>query len=301
MPLKNILVPSDFSRFSDKAVEIALFLAEKYAAQITLLHTVLLFQEDGDEAEQMAAYEAFVKAKESQIQKQFDRQMREAGRRGVGITSAVLRGFSAADSILSFLKERDFDLVVMGTHGRTGIKKWIFGSVAEKVLRLSPVPVLTTHYFEPPFTLEKILVPVDFSEHSRKAIAFARDLAGDFGARLVFLHAITPALHPAYYAMGTQDLLPLDQELKKRSAQQLREFVGETVGDTFVITEGAASQTIVDYAEQHEISLIVMATRGLTGLDHLLIGSTTERVVRLSRIPVLTIERRDLTDEQNTK
>ena len=73
--------------------------------------------------------------------------------------------------------------------------------------------------------------------------------------------------------------------------KQLKKFCYDPAGE-YVIVEGSAAHNIVDYAEKNDISLIVMATRGLTGLDHILIGSTTERVVRLAKTPVLTIERK---------
>lgn len=301
MKLRNILVPTDFSKFSDKAVEIALFLAEKYDANITLLHTVLLFQEDVNDEAAMAAYAAAVKAREAEIQKQLDRHAEHAGARGVTIESKLLRDFSAADAILGYIAENNPDLVVMGTHGYSGLKKWIYGSVAEKVVRLSPVPVLTTHYFDSPFQIRKILVPVDFSDYSQKAVAYARELAADLGAQTVFLHAIFQELHPAYFAIGAESLEPINHEVQQRSTRRLQEFVGDFPEASYVVTEGAAYQAIVDYARDHHIDLIVMATRGLTGLDHMLIGSTTERVVRLSEIPVLTIERRDVGNEAKSR
>ncbi len=291
MAFKNILVPTDFSQFSNKAVACALYLAEKYNANITLLHSILLFHEENDDGLQLKEYENFVKEQEVEIKRKMNTHIQSAKKRGVTITSKILRGFSAADTILEHLGEGDYDLVVMGTHGRTGIKKWVYGSVTEKIVRLSRIPVLTTHAFDNEFQIQKILVPVDFSDYSNSAVQYAKSLAKDFNAHLVFLHTIFNEFQPAYFATGTEAILSLDPELKKRSSKKLEEFVGEIENATFVVTEGLAYQSIVDIAEENNIDLIVMATRGLTGLDHFLIGSTTERVVRLSKTPVLTIER----------
>jgi len=291
MAFKNILVPTDFSQFSNKAVECALYFAEKYNAKITLLHSILLFQEEGNDGSQLEEYERFVKEKETEIEHKMNIHFQRAKKRGVDIASKVLRGFSAADTILEHLGEGDYDLIVVGTHGRTGIKKWVYGSVAEKIVRFSRVPVLTTHAFENAYRIQKILVPVDFSDFSRKAVQYAKNLAKDFNTQLIFLHTIFNEFQPAYFTTGTESVLILDPELKKRSSEKLEEFVGDVENATFVVTEGLAYQSIVDYAEDDNIDLVVMATRGLTGLDHFLIGSTTERVVRLSKTPVLTIER----------
>ncbi|MCB0301520.1 MAG: universal stress protein [Calditrichaeota bacterium] len=291
MKLNNILVPTDFSKFSDKAVESAFLIAAQYNAKITLLHSILLFHEEGDNGLQLHEYSEYIKEKENDSRQLLKAHSDSAEEHGVKLETKVLRGFSAADSILEFVKENPVDLVVMGTHGRTGLKKWVYGSVAEKVVRLSPVPVLTTHYFEKPFRIDKILVPVDFSDYSKNAVEYAKELANRFNAELVYLHSIHNEFHPSYFAGGAETLLSLDPKLKDRSMTRLKEFAGNKHKSTCLILEGSAYHNIVDYADNNEIDLIVMATRGLTGLDHYLIGSTTERVVRLAKTPVLTIER----------
>jgi nucleotide-binding universal stress UspA family protein len=292
MNFKKILVPVDFSEFSNKAVEFALFAAEKYDAHITLLHIIVLFQEDVNEEMQLQEYEKFVQMKEKESYRLLQLHNKEAEKRGVTIDSKILRRVSAADSILEFINDNDFDLVVMGTHGRTGLKKWMYGSVAEKVVRLSPVPVLTTHHPLKKFAIEKILVPLDFSEYSKKASDTAIQLARRFNAALTFLHVIEQEYHPAFYTANVESIFRVDPELRDRSTQKLREFTGyESEDVVYVVSEGKAFKEIVEYARKNHSDIIVMATRGFTGLEHLLIGSTTERVVRLAPCPVLTVER----------
>ncbi|MCB0258715.1 MAG: universal stress protein, partial [Calditrichaeota bacterium] len=120
-----------------------------------------------------------------------------------------------------------------------------------------------------------------------------------FDARLEFLFVLEQDLHPAFYAGGVGSLFTIDAELKQRTTDRLREFVGYTGENAaYRVLEGRAFNEIVETASSEDCDLIVMATRGLTGLEHLLIGSTTERVVRFSTVPVLTVGRNKSFEDQ---
>lgn len=287
--LDRILVPVDFSKYSDKAVEFALFAAKNNNARITLVHTLVMFQEESDAGSRFKAYEELVKQKEQDTYRLLQLHNEEAQKNGVVIDSELLRGFSAADTILDYISDNDFDLVIMGTHGRTGVKRWMYGGVAEKVVRHSPIPVLTTHHALKKFACEKILVPIDFSKYSKEAAEDAVLLAEIFKSQITFLHVIEQGIHPAFYAANIKSIFSLDPGLRERSIQKLEEFTGLSGKDFhYVVTEGIAHKEITEYAKDQEIDLIVMGNRGLTGLTHLLLGSTTERVVRSAPCAVLT-------------
>ncbi len=292
MKMQHILIPVDFSEYSDRAVRYGIFLAEQLIAKVTLFHAITLFQEDIGEEVHLEEYEKLLKLREEVTRKKLKRHNDKAAARGVEIHSEIRRGISAADAILEYLEEHQFDLIVIGTHGRGGIKKWIYGSVAEKVVRMSPIPVITVHHLPDQLALKKILVPIDFSEHSREAIEYARFFATHFQAEVEFLHVLEREFHPAYYTAEVDSLFELDPELKDRALQRLREFVGTEDGFSFTIVEGRAYQEIVQRIKDTGVDLTIMATRGLSGVEHLLIGSTTERVVRLAERPVLTVSRK---------
>lgn len=293
MQFNKILVPIDFSEFSDSAVDYALFWGELFGAEVTLLHALVLHQFETGEEEHLRAYEKFARVKEEHMRLELQRYNQQVSRRRpVTVTSRLIRAVTAADGILEEIYNNGYDMVVLGTHGRTGLKKWLYGSVAEKVVRLSPIPVLTVHHPVKRFRVDRILVPVDFSEYSRKAVQAAEELRRVFQAQLHFLHVIYPEFHPAYYVAGIESLFALDKDLKTRSLEKLREFTGNiNDGAVYTVLEGKPHEEIVNYAREQDVDLILMATRGLSGLEHLLIGSTTERVVRLAKMPVLTIER----------
>ncbi len=299
MAIQKIVVPVDFSEYSDRAVDFALTLAETFQASVTLLHVIVMFSEDVDEARRLKEYETIVRAREKWIHERLKAHQLEANDRGVTIQSEIRRGFSPADEILEFLAENEFDLVVLGTHGRTGLKHLLHGSVTERVVRLSPVPVLTVHHAQREFRPERVLAPIDFSRHSLKAVDYAGLIAQQFKARVIFLHVIEEMIHPAFYAAQIESLFQLDPRLKTRAMERLKSFVNRPdLEADYVVLEGKPYKEILEYASQQQVDLIVMATRGLTGLDYILLGSTAERVVRLSQCAVLTVGHVDENDQQ---
>jgi nucleotide-binding universal stress UspA family protein len=294
MGFKKIVVPVDFSEFSDKAVEYAIFLAEKYCAELILLHSVVLFQEDFDEKEQLTAYEEIIKKKEKEIRKQLEYRCSNAEERGISIHSLLIRGFSEADSIIDYISDKDFDLVVMGTHGRTGLKKIILGSVAERVVRLSPIPVITLHKEFAKKELKRILVPVDFSDFSKVAVRRAIEVAREFDATLDFLHVVEMEAHPEYYTISFDPLLKANPELGKQITANLIKFTGIPEDKaTYAVNEGKVYKAIKTYAETNGVDMIVMATQGMSEIEHFLVGSNSERVVRIASCPVLTIGQKE--------
>ena len=292
MKIKKILIPVDFSEFSDHAVKLSVTLAEKFCAQITLLHSVLLFHEDIDEEEHLQAYEKLLETKEAVRLKHMLEHCKLAKRKGVDVKSVLKRGYAAADTILEHLNESRYDLVIMGTHGRTGLTHWVLGSVAEKVVRHAPIPVMTVHKDARIRIPKSILIPVDFSKPAKKAVKAGTELAKALEANLTILFAVEQEDHPAYYASSFEPILKVNPRLKKDIRKNLIKFTGIPEKDaTYVVVEGRAHKAIKEYAEKKKTGLIVMATHGMSELEHFLAGSTTERVVAIAPCPVLCIRR----------
>lgn len=297
MEFKNILVPVDFSEFSDKAIETAFNLAERFQAKITLAHVIVLFQEDFDEESRFQEYEDFVKKREGRAQQQVQLRHGKAVERKIPVNSVLLRGFAPTDALLEHIEEKEYDLVVMGTHGRTGLKHFVQGSVAEKMVRVAPIPVLTVHRSVQKFDIEKVMVPIDFSNHSRRAADYAAGIARTFKGKIVFFHAIEPEVYPAAYEYNNGPLLDFDPNLDATVLKNLKEFLADAIDENlvedYVVMKGLAHKEIVAYAGENHIDLLVIATHGLTGLEYILLGSTAEKVTRWAACPVLTIKRID--------
>ena len=292
MTFNKILVPVDFSNFSKNAVQYALFLAEKFHSHVTLLHIILLYQEDISDEAHLMTLEEIVKEQEERKSMLMEKHIEDSKPTGVTVDSKLLRGLNAADTILDFIEENDFDLVLLGTHGRTGFNKWLFGSVAEKVMRMSRIPVLTIHKDFNKKGVERILVPIDFSETSKMGVDWGIVCAQEFEAKLHFLHSVQVELHPEYFFMNSELILQGNPALVRNLDENLVRFTGIPRNKAiYTLREGKAYKEIKRYAEDNKVDLIVMAAQGMGKLEHFLVGSTVERVARLAHCPVLTVGR----------
>jgi nucleotide-binding universal stress UspA family protein len=168
--------------------------------------------------------------------------------------------------------------------------------VAEEVVRLSRCPVFTIRERREPRLveeIERILIPIDFSEHSRHALRYAKQVAASYGARLQLLHVIENVIHPSFYALDRLHSSELLGVIPKKARRALERFLDETAGPELTtevhVIEGRAAADITAYAKELDSDLIVIATHGLTGIEHLLTGSVTEKVVRHASCPVFTV------------
>ena len=296
--INRILLPIDFSFCSDQLLDHALHLARKYKADLIVYHAIVLYEDDPHNP---AHIFPDIQAISDKLHRTARIKMEAAAdsHRGLGIRIETIqeRGFSASEMILRFVEDHDVDLIVMGTRGRRFPGPLLLGSVAEKVVRHATVPVLTIRGQKNPGTvdtIEHILVPVDFSDHSRNALAHARDVAATFGARLQLLHVVEDVVHPIFYtATGKTSLFDLRPNLKSRSEEELERLFEDTPGpdvDHEVhCVDGHAAGEIVRFASEQNTNLIIMATHGLSELSQVLIGSVTQRVVRRAPCPVFTV------------
>ncbi len=298
LALKKILFPTDFSRCAEQAQAHALALAQQYGAELHMLH-----------ANAALEYAPHVLAQQFPNHEQITAQLRELALRHmsaalsareaeqVRVQQVYQNGISVAPVILSYASANDIDLIVMGTHGRRGLGHLLLGSVAEEIVRMATCPVLTIRERKTPTVatkLERIFVPVDFSEPSRQALLYAKVLAQSHGARLQLLHVVEDLRYPSFYMAERFAYFDLRPEVATRAQEELEQFYRDTIdaqvsADLHVI-EGGAPYEIVKFAEKQASDLIVIATHGLTGLEHLLMGSVAENVVRRASCPVLTVK-----------
>jgi len=299
MQIKKILVPTDFSETAKAALDQALFLTAKFDAELTVLHARLLFEDDPVEMEEKLKK---VESEEHEVEALLLEKMRKKTEKHthLKIKHEIIRGYSAPSAILGYINKNDFDLVVLGTHGRTGLEYFLIGSVAEKVVRYARCPVLTVRSAE--FIKEKfkkILVPLDFSEPSMEALKTAAEWAEMDGSELHLLYAVDQEVHPALYAWGMKSVLDMIPDIKEKVEKRMAESVSafselKNRKIVKVLREGKAHKEIAKYVEEENLDLIVIGTHGMVGLDRLLLGSTTERVIRSVKLPVLTVKHKNI-------
>jgi nucleotide-binding universal stress UspA family protein len=285
----RILVPTDFSKPSDAALAHARRLAESMGASLHVLHVVdnmFLRAVLGDPYD----YEA---AALRQMQEQVP-----AEDRGATAILSVERSHEPAERITGYARRHGIELIVMGTHGRGRISHLLLGSVAEKVARTAPCPVLTMRTAPPLADIKRlrILVPTDFSPSSDEALGCAKRIAAKLCGSIRLLHVVE---HPAITAaFGSQPYVPepmdmCTQQVDQARIQLSRRILGDSrsrVKITSDVILGSAGMMIPAYAEDSGFDLIVMGTRGRGGLAHLLMGSIAESVIRTAGCPVMTVK-----------
>jgi len=297
--VNTILYPTDFSVTAKQALNHALFLAEQFEAELHMLHAVVLHESDPRAPERRFPEPSDILQNLFEIADSEMSQIIEANKaKTFTLKEAKVKGFSAGQVILDYAKEHDVDLIVMGTHGRRGPARMFLGSVTEEVIRQAYCPVLTLRSRErPPVgeAMEKILVPIDFSEHSKSALSYAREIAALYGSSLQLIHVIEEPVYPYFYApAGAFSVAQQLEELRVKTDEALEKLMSESRGpevpyEKSVVT-GRPAIEITRFAEEQSSDMIVIATHGLSGLERLLVGSTAEQVVRLATCPVFSVK-----------
>jgi nucleotide-binding universal stress UspA family protein len=273
--LTRILHPTDFSDCARQALVQAARLAQAHGAELHVFHAVLLHEQDPQ-----------------RHQKQMQEYLALAAQEGAaGVKSSEARSASPYEAIAQRVDELAPDLIVLGTHGRSALGHLLMGSVAEKVLRHAPCDIMTLRADARPGPaggrFHRVLVPVDFSEHAKRALARARGLAAAAGGALTLLHVVEP-LPPMFLAGGLEHRAQLDPDMPGRVEKHMQEWAGDASLPARM-AEGQSARQIVRTADELGADLIVMGTRGLTGISHALVGSVTERVCRSAHVPVLVV------------
>ena len=296
--IKKILFPTDLSECSINAFIHAQSLARNYNAELFILHVLVIFEEDPSRSsKRLAQLEDFYQESESQANQVMKTIVPDEMKTQLKISRLITRDLTAAESILDTAKEQDVDIIIMGTHGMSGLKRFFLGSDTERVLRYAPCPIMTIREsmkrFDKVGKYQRILLPVDFSLFSEHALRYAFSLAKEHGASLDIIHIVEQHIHPAFYTSGKISVFDIVPDLTSRSIQALEDFVSEkskySLPVDYHVLEGAPHDEIIKFAGKHETDLIVMGTKGLSGFEHLLVGSTTEKVVRKADCPVLSI------------
>ena len=288
---KTIVAATDFSETAENAARVARNLSRQFEAQLHMLHVVVLLDDAHLEKDHRQQLEALV-ANADQARTTAMANGPAAGP-DVEVTPHLVRGIAPGETIVETSSNLGSDLIVMGSHGRRGLSRLLLGSVAERVVRMSTVPVMTVRAEAAinPDGIKKILVPHDFSESSATAIRHATAWAGALGAEITLLHVVEPVVYPEFYSVDTlpDDLMARLEEKSKSALEAAAAELSGEVSMRLAVETGPAADTIIGFADPSDFDLVVMATRGLSGLEHILLGSVAESVIRGCGVPMLTI------------
>ena len=300
----KILTPIDFDENSLMALDYAAYLARQNNATVYLVHVVptdewhlhrTVYQptEGGGANPDWA----------EQVTKTNLEQIAQERFHGVPWEIRTWRGFDPADGILEIEKEVGADLVVMATHGRTGLAHLLHGSVTEKVIRESAYPVLSVRKDQErsatqPFA--NILVPIEIDDKSPDVLAHVRDLALQHGSTVHVLHIVPTEkvalqMNAVYHPRrGGEEpsLVEAERAVKEYLEKVAREHLSGVRYETVMHVSRDPGKTILEVEKDLGADLLVMATHGFTGIFHMLLGSLTEKMMRESLCPVLTLHLR---------
>ena len=283
---KKILVATDFSPASQAALPHAFSLAGHYGSKLYLAHVISLEHEDFPPAEERAT-------KLEQAREFTEQQMERllTATRQEPIPCQPLIGEGGIWNVLSdMIHENSIDLVIVGTHGRRGLKKLLLGSVAEEVFRMAPCPVLTvgpktSATSSVDVQLGHILYPVEFVPDTSLAAAYAVSLAEAYSAKLTFMKVLEDTVAPPEEKARVMEPVKRWMHDHLATGSDLRERT------SFELGFGRASEAIVTFARDRGIDLIVMGVRHLDPVlaGHLPEADTAYEVVRTAPCPVLTV------------
>jgi nucleotide-binding universal stress UspA family protein len=299
MTLEAILCPVDLSEISRGALGYAIALASQYSARLRVLEVVS--NPSLPPAVTPSAVAGLTLEMRKTLLEEIERLVEPALASGVPTDVRLEEGYVVA-KILEAAGSLPSDLIVMGTHGRTGFDRLVLGSVTEKVLRKAECPVLTVpplsrHAVDVPLGFHAILCAVDFSEPAAKGVEYAVSLAGLAAARLVLISVLDwPVNEMASAGTGLSTLEPFRREWEAHAAAELRQAVTKAAHGTIpaeeVVAVGKPSREILRAAAEIGADLIVMGVHGRGALERAMLGSTTHQVIRHATCPVLTVRLR---------
>jgi nucleotide-binding universal stress UspA family protein len=294
--IKRILFATDFSLWARRAEDYACALACSWKASLTVL-CVAEFPPglNPDYLVNQQYLADLLKTASSQL---VDFKGR-AERRGIAVTTRVATGIPS-EEVIAAARAEDSDLIVVGTRGKTGLAHVLLGSTAERVIRGAPCPVLTvrmepadkedTSVLSRPVTLERILVPVDFSDCSLDALGYAAVVAQQAKASLMLLHVLEPVSYGLDFTLGQSKARHADAETwTKRLEELASSHQHPAMQVESRLRGGFPADSILDSAKTLPSDLIVMGTHGRRGISHAISGSVAEAVLRKARCPVITV------------
>jgi nucleotide-binding universal stress UspA family protein len=263
---------SEIAHWADATIHV-LYVADTTRDSVTVVegHTVDALVEEGQEVVEEAA-----KTLETL---------------GVSYDTDVVQG-NPAPTVVDYAERYDQDLVVMPTHGREGVSRYLIGSVSEKVVRLSPVPVLTVR-MRPDETLafpyERVLVPTDGSAAARHAAGHLLDLAAALDATVHVLSVVDDAplgIDVRSTTAGAENESAATEAVEAVVSAAESRGVTETVQH---VEHGSPIEAILDCIEANDVHAVGMGTTGRRGTDRILLGSVAEKTVRSAPVPVMTV------------
>ncbi len=294
--LKSIICTTDFSDVSNAAIPFGIALAKEFEAKLFLCHVIDLSS--------VAMYgEGFVAPleQETKIADYAHEDLRKLiGDHPVDWEPLIPVGHTAGE-IARLAEEKNADMVVSATQGRSGLKRFVLGSVTERLMRTLPCPLLVIRGPERDYVasmdkeigFQRILVGCDFSPDSELTFQYGVSLAQEFQSEVHLAHVIEPTAYKDLLRAPMEQTEGFEQDLRKKLNEKLAEMIPEEVHNwctsKTILLAGQPHEELIKYAVVNDVDLIVLGVRGHGLVETLFVGSTTDRVVRKAPCPVLSV------------
>jgi len=303
---RKILVPLDGSPFAERVLAFIRKIAKPRMTELILVHvsqpsqyyTVMVPD---------AMHTVNITDGQERAKQYLDRITADLQAEWYTVNSVMSEG-DVASTICDVADAQDADLIAMTTHGRSGIEKWMLGSVADRVVRSAQQPVFLVRPQKdqtPATSIRRILVPLDGSRLAEEALLEASVLAKDNQSEIFLLQSVEfPEYWGEEYAgMHAMPSMISTEEQEAAAKDYLlqvgKRLTSEGFSAQIIVTTGHAASAISDVVADNDIDLIVMSTHGRSGLSRWVFGSVAEKVVRLAECPVMLIRAKETqTDEQ---
>jgi nucleotide-binding universal stress UspA family protein len=288
---EKILVPLDGSETSEVSLPYAEELSGRLGATLTLLYVL----EPGDDSYHHMHQFYMEKMTETVTQ-----NAQVFSKQPVQVKAVTLKG-NPADKIVEYANKENIGLIVMSTHGRSGVKHFTLGSVAEKVVRTTkkPVALIRAKGTKPDINvkdvLNRILLPLDGSKAGEVAVPYVLELASKLKAEITLFQTLATG-YQATTDIGYDYIVYSEQQMAsfKKYALNYLNTVGESLkakGITFKIeiTPGNAAEEIIDFADKNKFDLVAMSTHGRSGFSRFVFGSVADKILHQGNTPLLLV------------
>ncbi len=280
--IKSILWATDFSKESMAALDYAGYLAQQLGADIMALHVIPDFAPALYESRGVVVAE-LIKKQEKSRELALKKLEKISGQKGIKFSRVIVETGSAGSKIPEVAEKERCQLVVLGRTGLSALEKILLGSVASRVLRKSRVPVLVVPGKKKTPEIKNILVPTDFSDAEERERDYAWWLASTLKANLTLIYI----LELYDFKFSPEEVKKMMDEALERLKKRKRRKTDFEVKEV-VVRDLNAAAGIVTYAAKHKMDLILMSTC-VSPLERFFLGSTTEKVVSYSTVPVLAL------------
>jgi nucleotide-binding universal stress UspA family protein len=298
--IESILVPTDFSEQAEHALHYAASLGERFGATIHLVHVNTLHGYPGQaELPAFPDLTPYLERADRAARRQLDAGVDHGGLAEATVVKALLRAASAEDAIVEYARSKGVDLVIMPTHGRTGVAHALVGSVAERVVRLSPCPVLAVRKGDRDFVdpetgavrIGTVVLAHDLSENAWRALRYVVDHLRPYRPTIHLLHAIDLEVPAIYARVGVDSILEMypdvRRDLRGLLEERARHVVPEGLEVVSAAVEGKPHKVAAEYARSREADLLVVAAETKTTGGERVVGGTAERIFRHAPCPTL--------------